>query len=974
MSLPPSVEGIISIPSIAGIQESVEYYSSTSISYPMIFNQDSSILYGMCARGGNYNTGCIYSINKINGNLSILYSLNYNTGYYGSNDTVYPLIFNGDYTTLYGITLRGGYNDISNNIQYQYGVLFSFNILTNTYTILNYCNRTVYGQFISQLVLSNDGNKLYGMSNNCPFQFNLTTKIISPLFNGYINSYSTFPYGNGKVNLTSRGNNPNYGGIQFTLNQQYLVGYCYKDYNKTVYDGSNYSYIYTIDLSNSDIFNNYNAIYTFDGSNNVLSGVNAISVPVIGADGKMYGFTQTGGTNNLGTFYSLDLSGNLNVLYHFNNITGGIYNFLLNGNSVVPYLSYDKKKFYGSAYQNNNFFSIDISGNFQLISNVNGNTYFNVTLPDNTTQQVFFRNRIMTLDTQNTFYFNVLINNGSSTYNENSYFMKYYLQDISLNLWNLNPIQIYNKTTQPYGFFQSNYNTPIISTPDNKQMFFITNNSLVSVNTYGNGSNMNVLYSFVSSGLIPTSIVYNYSNNTIYGTTYNGGFSSNGGTLYSYNLTTNTYTFLNSITNNPINMILDSTNIIIYILDSKNIWKYEITTENLRKIYTDNNSSHIYSNQLSLTKDGSKLYCIYIENTNNLYILSLSLNTFQFTANKVLSNSVAISTFYGVTLSADELSLYYTVKINSFNTYIYSFNILTSVVTQESLININAQNYYAVSGTILGGNKNNDHLLYGTVMNYLGNLFYLYSYDISTKVYTMVYHYGGTLDTQSISFNANAVPENGGVPFGVIVYALKDTIYSATVGGGTSYLGAVVKIRIHYREAPCFLEGTKILCLDQDCMVYIPIQHIRKGMKVKTLKHGFVPVNMIGVSEIENEGDARIMNRLYRLKQEQYPDLFDDLVITGCHSILVDQLSNTQILETLQKFDMVFMTDDKYRLLACLDEKTQPYEKSGKFTIYHLALDHENYFMNYGIYANGLLVESCSQRYIKELSGMRLIE
>lgn len=97
-------------------------------------------------------------------------------------------------------------------------------------------------------------------------------------------------------------------------------------------------------------------------------------------------------------------------------------------------------------------------------------------------------------------------------------------------------------------------------------------------------------------------------------------------------------------------------------------------------------------------------------------------------------------------------------------------------------------------------------------------------------------------------------------------------------------------------------------------------------------------------------------------------------MITGCHSTLVDSLTHKQIQDTLDIFDMVFMTDDKYRLLACLDEKAQPYDKSGDFTIYHLALDHHDYFMNYGIYANGLLVESCSQRYLKELSGMRLIE
>jgi hypothetical protein len=30
--------------------------------------------------------------------------------------------------------------------------------------------------------------------------------------------------------------------------------------------------------------------------------------------------------------------------------------------------------------------------------------------------------------------------------------------------------------------------------------------------------------------------------------------------------------------------------------------------------------------------------------------------------------------------------------------------------------------------------------------------------------------------------------------------------------------------------------------------------------------------------------------------------------------------------------------------------------------------------MNYGIYANGLLVESCSKRYLAELSGMKLLK
>jgi len=37
-------------------------------------------------------------------------------------------------------------------------------------------------------------------------------------------------------------------------------------------------------------------------------------------------------------------------------------------------------------------------------------------------------------------------------------------------------------------------------------------------------------------------------------------------------------------------------------------------------------------------------------------------------------------------------------------------------------------------------------------------------------------------------------------------------------------------------------------------------------------------------------------------------------------------------------------------------------------------LEHQDNLMNYGIFANGLLVETCSERNLKELSGMELLE
>jgi hypothetical protein len=60
-------------------------------------------------------------------------------------------------------------------------------------------------------------------------------------------------------------------------------------------------------------------------------------------------------------------------------------------------------------------------------------------------------------------------------------------------------------------------------------------------------------------------------------------------------------------------------------------------------------------------------------------------------------------------------------------------------------------------------------------------------------------------------------------------------------------------------------------------------------------------------------------------------------------------------------------------LPACVDERAVVYDNEAPFTIYHIALENDNYYNNYGIYANGLLVETCSKRYLTELSHMHIV-
>jgi hypothetical protein len=125
-----------------------------------------------------------------------------------------------------------------------------------------------------------------------------------------------------------------------------------------------------------------------------------------------------------------------------------------------------------------------------------------------------------------------------------------------------------------------------------------------------------------------------------------------------------------------------------------------------------------------------------------------------------------------------------------------------------------------------------------------------------------------------------------------------------------------------------------------------------------------------------NPGTAdRNKNSLYLCTKDSYPEITEDLTITGCHAILVNKISEEQragIIATLQR---VFVTDKKYRLPACVDERAAVVQTSGTFTVWHFALEHYDTRMNYGVYANGgLLVETCAIRTLKNKSNLTLIE
>jgi hypothetical protein len=178
-----------------------------------------------------------------------------------------------------------------------------------------------------------------------------------------------------------------------------------------------------------------------------------------------------------------------------------------------------------------------------------------------------------------------------------------------------------------------------------------------------------------------------------------------------------------------------------------------------------------------------------------------------------------------------------------------------------------------------------------------------------------------------------------------------------------------------YPAIPCFLEETTILCQIDGVETYLPVEQLKNGTLVKTSLDGYKPIVLIGKGTIENPGNnERTENRLYKCSTSKYPDLKEDLYITGCHSILEFPITEKQEKDTIKYLGKLFVTDKKYRLMACVDERAEPWNCEGTYTIWHFALENNNEKMNYGVYANGgLLVETCSINFLKNKTNMTIM-
>jgi hypothetical protein len=192
-----------------------------------------------------------------------------------------------------------------------------------------------------------------------------------------------------------------------------------------------------------------------------------------------------------------------------------------------------------------------------------------------------------------------------------------------------------------------------------------------------------------------------------------------------------------------------------------------------------------------------------------------------------------------------------------------------------------------------------------------------------------------------------------------------------------SYISNININTIFVPEYPCFLQGSKILRLnvDTDEEEYIAVEKLRKGDLILTATCGYKAVAYIGRATLHRpRDDPNPNNRLYKFREKsgRHPPL----CITGEHCLLYREkdIPAKKQQEVREHMGDDYITEMYHRVPACLDDNAEPYTGSdGPVTIWHFALEHNNFYNNYAVYANGILVETCSIDYLMNLSNMELV-
>ena len=161
----------------------------------------------------------------------------------------------------------------------------------------------------------------------------------------------------------------------------------------------------------------------------------------------------------------------------------------------------------------------------------------------------------------------------------------------------------------------------------------------------------------------------------------------------------------------------------------------------------------------------------------------------------------------------------------------------------------------------------------------------------------------------------------------------------------------------------CFVKGTNILILRNDIEQYVKIENLKIDDLIKTYKNGYKKLKYINYKQFKNDNSVFQICKLSNLENQT-----EDLFLTGAHSLLVDNLNDNQTKEIL-KYRQIenCKIEDKYLLMTFCHELSEKINNNDIYELYHLVLENDDEYGQYGIYSNGILSESMSLNCYKSL-------
>lgn len=231
--------------------------------------QGQTEIWGMTSEGGEHNGGVIFKTDASGNNLSVQHD------FYmvGCSSPIYSSMMQASDGMLYGMTRLGGLND--------FGLIFQYDPITTTYTQKFSFNST-NGAFPYGSLIQASNGKLYGMAYDGGTNLQGVLFEFDPVTNGYAV----------KFNFDGAANGANPMGNLMQASDGKLYGLTY-------YGGAN-------NVGTLFCYNPGTGITTKKIDLNMTDGYKPSGSLIQGTDGKLYGLTREGGTNNYGTIFQYD--------------------------------------------------------------------------------------------------------------------------------------------------------------------------------------------------------------------------------------------------------------------------------------------------------------------------------------------------------------------------------------------------------------------------------------------------------------------------------------------------------------------------------------------------------------------------------------------------------------------------------------------------------------------------------------------